>query len=262
MNTRAGDDPGFKKNIRICHKLKRNGNVAVVITQSDVRSTQHLPSVLLLMLPQKVANKKGARISYQLDDAGRLEAIDKHVQLIKIELSKVQASLKAAKSPNNPDSGLTEQFRHKETQYKLHIKHADMLKRQIAVAARNRQVTTDLQSFYRRETKDPNDLRVFCVSSEQYLQHLQPYSLLEPPTLPLQLTDIPALRYFIQTLPARSGRAEALVHHCLNVVPGALNAITLSCTGFKPMMKREHLNKIIIASREVSSRKYGIWYIC
>ena len=136
---------------------------------------------------------------------------------------------------------------------KLHIKHAGILNKQIAVAASNRQVTTDLQSLYRRETKDPNDLRVFCVSSEEYLQHLQLYTLLEPPTLPLHFTGIPVLRYFIQTLPAWSNRAEALVHHCLNVVPGVLSAITLSCTGFKHMMKHEHLNKMLIATREVSS---------
>lgn len=127
----------------------------------------------------------------------------------------------------------------------------EYLKKQIAVAARNRQITNDLQSFYKRDTKDPNDLRVFCISSEQYLQHLEPYSPLEPPTLPLQLTGLPDLRYFILTLPAKSGRADALVHHCLNVVPGVLNAITLSCTGFKPMLKREHLNKIILTACEV-----------
>ena len=34
-NTRAGDDPAFKNNIKGCHRLKRNGSIAVVITQSD-----------------------------------------------------------------------------------------------------------------------------------------------------------------------------------------------------------------------------------
>ena len=135
--------------------------------------------------------------------------------------------------------------------YKLQLYHVEYLKKQIAVTARNRQITNDIQSFYRRDTRDSNELRVFCISSEQYLQHLQPYSPLEPPTLPLHLTGLPELRYFIQALPARSGRTDALVHHCLNVVPGVLNAIALSCTGFKPMLKREHLNKIILLAREV-----------
>jgi hypothetical protein len=205
----------------------------------------------LLTLPQRIANKKSARIPYLLDETARLEAIDRHVQLIKVEQNKVQHLLKASKGSNNADRGLLPELLHKEGLYKIHVKHAEILKKQIAVAARNRQVTTDLQSFYRREIKDPNDLRVFCVSSEEYLQHLQPHTLLEPPMLPLHLTGIPTLRHFIQTLPARSGRGEALVHHCLNVVPGVLNVITLSCTGFKPMMKREHLKKILIATREV-----------
>ena len=135
----------------------------------------------------------------------RLGAIDTHVQLIKIEQTKVQHLLKASRSSNNTDNGLVAELRHKEALYKLHIKHAEILQKQIAVAARNRQVTTDLQSFFGRETRDPNDLRVFRVSSEQYLQHLQPYDLLEPPMLPLHLTGIPALRYFIKTLPGRSG---------------------------------------------------------
>lgn len=215
----------------------------------------------MLTLLQKVTNKKGgARITYLLDETGRLDAIENHAQLIKIEQSKVQHLLKASKGSNNLDRGLITELRRKEALYKLHIKHAELLKKEIAVAARNRQVKTDLQSFYRRETKDPNDLQVFCVSSEQYLQHLQPYSMLEPPVLPLHLTGIPALRHFIQTLPARSGRAEALVHHCLNVVPGVLNAITLSCTGFKPMMKREHLNKIIFTTREVGPESMNLLY--
>ena len=37
-NTRAADDPAFKNNIKAYHRLKRNGNIAVVITQSDVRT--------------------------------------------------------------------------------------------------------------------------------------------------------------------------------------------------------------------------------
>jgi hypothetical protein len=155
--------------------------------------------------------------------------------------------VKAAKT----SYGLTLELKKKKKLYELHLQHVEYLKKQIAVAARNRQITNELQSFYRRDTKDSNDLRVFCISSEQYLQHLQPYSPLVPPTLPLHLTGLPDLRYFIQSLPAKSGRADALVHHCLNVVPGVLNAITLSCTGFKPMLKREHLNKIILTACEV-----------
>jgi hypothetical protein len=155
--------------------------------------------------------------------------------------------LKAAKT----SYGLTPELQKKEQLYKLHLQHVECLKKQIAVAARNQQITNELQSFYRRDTKASNDLRVFCISSEQYLQHLQPHSPLEPPTLPLHLTGLPELRYFIQSLPAKTGRADALVHHCLNVVPGVLNAITLSCTGFKPMLKREHLSKIILTACEV-----------
>lgn len=220
------------------------------------------PQVTVLTILQKVANTKSARVSYTLGEQGRLNSIDEHVHLIKTELKKVTTSLKNASRLRDPDSGLAEQLRHKEGLYKVHLKHSENLKKQIAVGARNRQVTTELQSFYRRETKDPNELRVFCVSSEQYLQHLQPYTLSEPPVLPLHVTGVPQLRYFIQTLPSRSGRTDALVHHCMNVVPGVLNAITLSCTGFKPMMKREHLNKIILATREVSRVICGHMITC
>ncbi|KAJ4394985.1 hypothetical protein N0V91_011132 [Didymella pomorum] len=121
-NTQAGDDPGFNRNVRTCHRLKRNDNVAVVITQAD-----------------KVTNKKvSARIPYLLDETGRLEVIDTHLQLIKIELTKVQHLIKASRGPNNPDNGLIVELRHKEALYKIHIKHAEILKKEIAVAARNR----------------------------------------------------------------------------------------------------------------------------
>ncbi|KAF3038386.1 hypothetical protein E8E11_002072 [Didymella keratinophila] len=91
-------------------------------------------------------------------------------RLIKIEQTKVQHLLKASRSSNNPGYGLVAELCHKEALYKLHIKHAEIMKKQIAVAARNRQVTTDLQSFYRRETRDPNDFRVFCNLPKQIRQ--------------------------------------------------------------------------------------------
>ena len=99
---------------------------------------------------------------YTLDEQGRLTSIDEHHQLIKTKLVSVQKSLKAAKT----SYGFTSEMQKKEQLYKLHLQHVELLKKQIAVTARNRKVKNDLQSFYRRDSKDSNDLRVFCISSE------------------------------------------------------------------------------------------------
>jgi hypothetical protein len=143
--------------------------------------------------------------------------------------------LKAAGRTKDLDNGMTAQLRLNEVICKLHTKHADNLRKQIAVIARNRQKSPGCNrapKLLSREMNDPADRKVFCVSSEQYLQHLRPFPLLDLPVLPLHLTGIVQLCYFIQTSPSRSGRTDAFVHHSLNVVPGVLNAITLSCTGF------------------------------
>jgi hypothetical protein len=66
-NTRAGDDPGFKKNVRTCHRLKRNGNVAVVITQSDVRSTL---ATISMATDSSAENREHEECSYSIS-AGR-----------------------------------------------------------------------------------------------------------------------------------------------------------------------------------------------
>jgi hypothetical protein len=77
------------------------------------------------------------------------------------------------------------------------------------------------------------------------MRHLRPFMRLSPPGLPVELTGITAVKAFMLTLPERTVKAETLVHHCANVIPGVLNAIALSYTGFKPMMKRDHLSIIL-----------------
>ncbi|KAH6632985.1 hypothetical protein C7974DRAFT_452112 [Boeremia exigua] len=213
-NTRAGDDPGFKSNV---------------------------------LALQKIGNAKNVKVPYTLDEQGRLKSIEDHEKLVKAEQKQLTANLKSAKK--NSLSDLVDELQRKEKLYKLHLQHADSLRRQTVVAARVRQVRSELQTWFRNKTKDSSDLLVFCVSSEQYLKHVQDYALLSPPDLPLDLTGIPQLRHLILTLPGRLGKKEALVHHFTNVVPGLLNAISLSCAGFRPMMKREHLAKIIKETR-------------
>ncbi|CAO2655790.1 Nn.00g045930.m01.CDS01 [Neocucurbitaria sp. VM-36] len=230
VSTRAGDDPVFKKNIMDSYRRKKNGGVAVVVTQTD-----------------KIGNAKNVRLSYTVDEQLRLGSIDEHAKNIKVAQKKIQMQLKTASRERSTGSAeLFEQLRDKDELFKLHLQHAEAMRKQITVAARNRQITGDLRSWFRAKSKSSHDLPVFCVSSEGYMKHLQPYSRLNPPDLPVELTGIVALREFMLTLPARTGKAETLAHHCANVVPGVLNAIALSCTGFKPMMKGDHLNKVIM----------------
>ena len=90
----------------------------------------------------------------------------------------------------------------------------------------------------------------------QNLAYSPPYIVVisgNPGIEKLDLTGKLQLRYFVLTLPSKPGKTHALVHYCIYVVPGLLNATSLSCAGFRLMMKREHLSKIIMEIGLVSS---------
>jgi hypothetical protein len=74
---------------------------------------------------------------------------------------------------------------------------------------------------------------------------LEGYEALDPPILSMEHTGIIEYRNFLYSLVAKSGKADALKHHCCVKIPALLNAMALSCDGTKVMMKQDHLIKFI-----------------
>jgi len=121
----------------------------------------------------------------------------------------------------------------------------------IYVQARNERVKNPLQKWYHSVTKDDKLLPVFCVSSKIYMAHLD-----ERPSdtvLPMfcNTTGIPALRSYLFSLAAKSGKIEAFIRYCVSV-RSLLAAVELACMGSGPM-KRESLVRNLNEVRMVSS---------
>lgn len=119
------------------------------------------------------------------------------------------------------------------------------------MAARNAKVRKTLQDWYRTKTNDPQELPVFCVSSKCYMEHIRGFSPVEPPLLSATMTEIPHVRSYLFSLANKAGKVDILKHYCAQV-RSLLNQMELSCIGFKPMMKRDHLLKIVHGARKAS----------
>ncbi|KAF1967096.1 hypothetical protein BU23DRAFT_603095 [Bimuria novae-zelandiae CBS 107.79] len=66
-----------------------------------------------------------------------------------------------------------------------------------------------------------------------------------PARLSPRMTEIPDLRSHIFSLAARSGKVEQFERHCVSMRV-LLNEMELSCIDSRPMMKRDHLLKILL----------------
>ena len=88
-NTRAEDDPGFKKNIKICHELEKKWQHSCgdhpIRCECPHSYFGRLPPTNRLFFPdepaltslQRITSKKSSHLPYTLNE---------HVQLIRIEL--------------------------------------------------------------------------------------------------------------------------------------------------------------------------------
>ncbi|KAF2651016.1 hypothetical protein K491DRAFT_682506 [Lophiostoma macrostomum CBS 122681] len=118
---------------------------------------------------------------------------------------------------------------------------------QIRVAARNRTASNLLKEKYKRMTKGAS-LPVFCISNTEYDKYLSGYEADDPPRLTLELTGIPALRSYIQSLPAK-GRFATLEHHLTTSWDTLLTTLELYCKVSKSQQKSQ------ITARCASARK-------
>ncbi|KAL5444628.1 hypothetical protein PMIN06_008368 [Paraphaeosphaeria minitans] len=110
---------------------------------------------------------------------------------------------------------------------------------------RNKKIRTSLQDWYRGITKDPNDLPIFRVSSKANTEHVRGHAATAVPRLSVGMTEIPALRSHILSLAAKSGKVEQFQRHCM-FIRVLSNEMELACIGARPMMKRDHLLKILL----------------
>ena len=108
-NTIAGDDPGFRTKVLVCRSMKKSGNIAVMITQVDIRLyTIQFSSCSLTNKYTEDRGYQERQNPYLLDETGRLKSIDAHEKLVKAEQKHIKSSLATAKK--NGSSGHVEEL--------------------------------------------------------------------------------------------------------------------------------------------------------
>ncbi|KAF2449112.1 hypothetical protein P171DRAFT_480221 [Karstenula rhodostoma CBS 690.94] len=155
----------------------------------------------------------------------------------------MQQLTKALKTPVNAD--FYEELMKKRGLYEYLNKYIQYSRTRIFATTRNTKIRKSLQDWYRGRTKEPNPLHIFCVSSKVNMEHVRGYAAAEFPRLSLAMTEIPALRSHIFSLAAKSSRVEQFQRHCV-FIRVLLHEMELSCLGSRPMMKRDHLLKILL----------------
>ncbi|KAF2642852.1 hypothetical protein P280DRAFT_548265 [Massarina eburnea CBS 473.64] len=133
---------------------------------------------------------------------------------------------------------------NKRELYQYLKKHIMIKRTEILVAARNEKIRANMKRWYSSATNDPQPLSVFCVSSKCYMAHIKGFLLLEPPLLSVAVTEIPLVRSYLFTVACNGGKGNALKHYYVQI-RSLLRQMELSCNGYKPMMKRDHLVRIV-----------------
>ena len=118
--------------------------------------------------------------------------------------------------------------------------------------ARNRQVKSALRTWFRNKTSLKDPLQVFCVSTTHYMELVREdenRSMMNPSDFSPKSTEIVALRRHLFTLVKKRGQEQSMMNY-YRLVKHLLNEMSLACTGFKPMYKRDHLLKFVQDTHE------------
>jgi hypothetical protein len=125
-------------------------------------------------------------------------------------------------------------------------------RKDILIAARNKQVAASLGENYREDTGDDAGAAMYCVSNLMYMRHLRGYDKtdeLTVPTMTLDQTQIPALCSHVYTLSSR-GRTSDLDHFVRVTVPTMLNIVQMSVST-TTLARMNHLTGVIQTARSV-----------
>ncbi|KAF2866905.1 hypothetical protein BDV95DRAFT_598435 [Massariosphaeria phaeospora] len=224
---RAIDHAGLNNQINEAFKRRRSGSIIVVCTGSDD---------LNVNIKQTFASTPA--------EEKKLADITKLEDLVRTRIHSTKALLSSPEVRSNPDRKLKLRMRvvRLEREYQALARR----RKEVRVLARNRHVKEGIAEQYRRDTKDPSPLPIFCVSNTAYIEHLG-YNARQPPSLSLQATGIPDLRNAIYSMPA-DGKWKTLVHYTESQLKSILNTVEMSCTVSKIKRKQE-LNKTFQKSR-------------
>ncbi|KAH7083166.1 hypothetical protein BKA63DRAFT_404183 [Paraphoma chrysanthemicola] len=182
-----------------------------------------------------------ARPPLLLDEEVFMSTLKAHRTTMDQKIRKINSQLKEPKTRKN------QSLRHSLGDEKERYE-----RKRILVEARSRQVKSTLRTWFRDKTGLKEPLVVFCVSTTHYMDLIREdddRTLMHLPDFTAEGTEIVALRRHLYTLIRKRGQEQSMINY-YRQVKHLLNEMSLACTGFKPMYKRDHLLKFIHDTRD------------
>ncbi|KAF2036583.1 hypothetical protein EK21DRAFT_95836 [Setomelanomma holmii] len=181
-------------------------------------------------LYEEIGDESSCKAPLQTDEQIMMSALKTHRAAMEQKAKKTNAQLK---EPKNRKNQLLRQ--QQET------------RKSVTMEARSRQVKSNLRTWFRDNTGLKEPLNVFRVSTTHYMELLREddnRSLMNLPEFTPGSTEIVALRRHLFTLVKKCGEKQSMINY-YRQVKHLLNEMSLACTRFKPMYKRDHLLKFI-----------------
>jgi GTP-binding protein EngB required for normal cell division len=222
---RAEDDRTLEEYVIDVFRRKRSGSVAVVLSRSD-----------------DIEQESNSRTKYSRQQEEQLRSLNDIEDDLGTELKAIRKRMRKSGNSDYVADMKTEEL----DQFLL--KQVRCRRTGILVAARNTKIRKSLQDWYASITNDPQPLPVFCVSSKCYMAHVKGSSAQNPPILTVAMTEIPDVRSYLFSIAGNGGCVNALKHYAVQIRI-LLNQMDMSCSGLKPMMKRDDLLKVLDGAR-------------
>ncbi|KAF9635186.1 hypothetical protein BFW01_g6081 [Lasiodiplodia theobromae] len=232
---RAASDSVTNKSLIEAYKRKRGPNVFMVATHSDSINTNS-PGVI-----DKCINMSGASPS----DVQELSTLKDELDTIRLDLKSLESKENQAK--NSRDFSLMGELSSRcddlraQKVTKLHQSAA------ICIKIRNNKVRKTLIERHYTMMKQ-EILPVFCVSNSEYMVHIVGYDEEHPPKMNVEATEIPKLRAYIYSLPAKR-KVSAFKHHVKYALPSLINSLAMTCSQSK-LKRRDELQKILLNAQK------------
>jgi hypothetical protein len=222
---RAEDDRTLEEYVLDVFRRKRSGSVAVVLSRSD-----------------DIEQESNSRTKYSRQQEEQLRSLNDIEDDMSTELRAIKKRMRKSGNSDYLADMRTEALNQ------FLLKHIRCRRTGILVSVRNTKIRKSLQDWYSSITNDPQPLPVFCVSSKCYMAHVRGSSVLDPPILSVAMTEIPNVRSYLFLIAGNGGCVNALKHYAVQIRI-LLNQMDMSCSGLKPMMKRDDLLKVLDGAR-------------
>ncbi|KAL1621779.1 hypothetical protein SLS54_005302 [Diplodia seriata] len=232
---RVQTDTATHKSLIEAYKRKRGPNVFLAVTHSDsgisnaaglVDKYLHMPNASATDV-KKLSQLKEQFEMIKLDleslESQKKQALSKQEYELFGELQKQSEALESRKTDQQDDvTAICLKIRNDKVRKALRDRHYHMLKQEI--------------------------LPVFCISSLEYLKHINGYDNDHPPTMSVEATEVPELRAYVYSLPDKR-KSMAFRHHVKYGLPSLLNSVAMTCSQTK-LRRRDELQHILLGARK------------